>query len=243
MILAPILFILVVAVVALWTGYRRVAVILLPIPVLSLLVLSAGPLPVRILEHLQNQPPLDHPVWGKDNVIVVIGIGTVRRGDVVKNHILGYSRVHEGARLFANCRAERRRCLMVTSGGDPLETGEAEARVMARDLVGLGVPASSILIEDQSRNTFANARFTKLALIGQRIDHLVLVTSGFHEKRARRYFEFFFASVTPAPADYVHVPSNFWPRASTLAFVDIAAHEFAGELHFDLYNYLGWNQR
>lgn len=241
MILGPILFFLMLSIVAIWRGYRRLAAFVLTLTTLTLAALCAGPLPGVILSRLQNEPVLEHPAWGKDNVIVVIGLGTVRQGDLVRTHVLGHSRVFEAARLFQECRASRRRCLMVTSGGDPSGTGESEARVMARDLVTLGVPTASILIEDESRNTFANAKLTRRMLNGNRFDYLVLVTSGFHMKRARRYFESFFEKVTPAPADLISVGRGLIPSARTLAFVELAAHEFAGEVHFDLYNYLGWN--
>lgn len=48
----------------------------------------------------------------------------------------------------------------VVSGGKPDDAGRTEAEAMATLLNGFGVPASSILLENQATNTSENVAFS-----------------------------------------------------------------------------------
>ena len=65
----------------------------------------------------------------------------------------------------------------------------AEANLLGAQAVAAGVPADCIVIEDQARNSIENALFCLPILQGNRVQHMVLVTSDYHLPRCRLLFE------------------------------------------------------
>lgn len=92
-------------------------------------------------------------------------------------------RVEAAAELFNKRLAP----LIIFSGGT-FGSHPAEAKVMQQLALGLGVPASACLLEDQSHTTKENARFTAEILKARGIQQVLLVTDGFHLLRSVRLF-------------------------------------------------------
>lgn len=63
----------------------------------------------------------------------------------------------------------------------------SEAAALQEALVGMGVPASAIQLEEQSQDTISNAYFVKQLLKEER--ELVVVTSDFHRERVDYIFK------------------------------------------------------
>ena len=61
---------------------------------------------------------------------------------------------------------------------------------------------NDIILEDRSRDTFENARFTNQICVEMGYKNPILVTSGYHLKRSIMSFERFGTKVTPFPADF-----------------------------------------
>jgi uncharacterized SAM-binding protein YcdF (DUF218 family) len=76
--------------------------------------------------------------------------------------------------------------IVVATGGVTARATRTEAAVIAEALAARGVPASAIVVEDQSRTTAENARCAA-ALLGDR-RRVWLVTQPFHARRARWLF-------------------------------------------------------
>ncbi|UCF38230.1 MAG: YdcF family protein [Acidobacteriota bacterium] len=68
-------------------------------------------------------------------------------------------------------------------------TAEAHWSYVRRHLISLGVPSGSILEGIPSRNTLEDASRSQRIVEGTGIARLVIVTSDFHERRARIIFE------------------------------------------------------
>lgn len=108
-------------------------------------------------------------------------------------------RLRLAAQLFHAGKAP----VVVLSGGSNRTLSlTSEADAMRLFLLELGVPESAILLEEQSRNTQENARFTASLLRKQRIDRVLLVTSALHMRRAIDLFELEGLDVVPAPTDF-----------------------------------------
>lgn len=82
-------------------------------------------------------------------------------------------------------------CLILLSGGkvDPAVAGPTIAQAMKEFLVQYGVPASDIVTEEKSTNTYENAFYSAQILAERQIDSVVLVTDATHLKRACWCFE------------------------------------------------------
>jgi uncharacterized SAM-binding protein YcdF (DUF218 family) len=108
----------------------------------------------------------------------------------------------QGLKLLNSKKVSR---LLISSGNGNLIPGAfREAAWVKTQLLEMGVPDSVILIENNSKNTFENARFSKMVL---QQSHLpppyLLVTSAFHMRRAQMIFKNAGIPVIPYPCNYL----------------------------------------
>ncbi|WP_254774727.1 YdcF family protein [Polaromonas sp. YR568] len=93
----------------------------------------------------------------------------------------------ERLKLAYSLAGQHPRALVVVSGGTDFRQEISEARVMADYLVGLGLDAARITLEDQSTSTYENLVFSARLLEAAGVKRdvpMVLVTSDFHTARA-----------------------------------------------------------
>jgi uncharacterized SAM-binding protein YcdF (DUF218 family) len=81
--------------------------------------------------------------------------------------------------------------------------GGSEARLGKEILVGLGVPSKTISIEDRSRTTSENAKFSKIIAAPKRSETWLLVTSAYHMPRAMAVFRAAGFPVEAYPVDFL----------------------------------------
>lgn len=79
--------------------------------------------------------------------------------------------------------------LIVFSGAAEDKSGPSNAYVMRSLAMHQDVPASAIIIEEVSENTRENAAQTTNLLIEHNIQDVILVTSGYHQRRASLEFQ------------------------------------------------------
>ncbi|MGB0660612.1 MAG: YdcF family protein [Mangrovicoccus sp.] len=106
---------------------------------------------------------------------------------------------------------------VITSGGFNTACQASEAEVMQRELVALGVPQSKIYLEARSRSTWENAEFA--VPLAQRLgaSQAVLVTDGYHMRRALMVFR-----AKGLPCSGAAVP---WPRGRPLGWIKAVLRE------------------
>lgn len=133
--------------------------------------------------------------------IVVLG-GAVRppeQADGFPDLSEAADRVWHAARLY---HAGKAPLLVLSGGSDPTVSATSEAAAMRVLLRELGVPDEALLLEEASRNTRQNARFSAELLRARGIERILLVTSALHMARARLAFERAGLEVIPAPTDF-----------------------------------------
>lgn len=234
---------LLMALVATAVKWRRTGAVF---GILSLLVIAGmglPPLPRYFLDLLQPYDEGAIPAWKAKNAIVVLGAGTVPGRSRIELSSNGRIRVWKAALLYTACKSiPGRSCTLLLSGGDPLKNGATEAEVMARELASLGISANEMILEEQSRNTFQNAKNIASLLKGKNFDLVALTTSGTHMRRAMLFFSFFLINAVPAPADRTSGLSANLPVSFNLVAADTVMHETLGILQFHFYNLMGWNK-
>ena len=93
--------------------------------------------------------------------------------------------------------------VVVTGGtGTMVLEGEGDGETAPRLLTALGVEQGRLVLENESRNTDENARFTRAMVNPQPGQTWLLVTSAFHMPRSVLLFEKAGFEVVPWPADY-----------------------------------------
>ncbi len=129
---------------------------------------------------------------------------------------------------------------VIVSGGKVYKHKNAEAPIVKRFLIDLGVPANKVIIEDKSRDTIENARFTKEICDKYNFTKPILVTSAYHMRRAVMSFEKAGTKVTPFPAyfktweDKKYGWVDYLPDADELKNSYQAMHEYIGLLFYQL---------
>ncbi len=82
--------------------------------------------------------------------------------------------------------------IVVLSAGTLVDEGTEhvpEAEVMRRQALALGLPETALLMEEQSQSTYQNAYYTQAIAAKYGFKSLLLVTSAYQSRRAKRIFE------------------------------------------------------
>ena len=143
-------------------------------------------------------------------------------------------RVEYGAKLFKEGWARKDKVIMA---GGPLVWKYSWASLMQEHAVYLGIPKNAILLEDKSRTTEEDARFTKEIMNRHGYKSCILVTSPYHSRRAFRIF----TKIMGAEIKIISAPSEeswfkldeWWKRKRDRARVLDEYSKFIWLLMFD----------
>ncbi len=208
-ILPPGIFFVLFFLIAAWAwrrGERRMAAAIAAVTAVFYL-LSTSVVADALLRGLEGRyAPPEEPAG---DVIIMLGGGAmIDTPDVDGRGTLCASPAN---RLLTAARLWRRLHVpILLSGGQVYEDSGPEAVIARRVLIGLGVPASDILLETKSQNTTQNARYSAHILKEHGFSRPILVTSAFHMPRSVLNFAKQGVTVTPYPTDYW---ANREPRA------------------------------
>ncbi len=189
------------ALVNLWKRPRQAALSL----VLALTVLLAGSngwLSNQLVQSLEWQ---HLPIANLPNADAIVVLGGSVKPQIAPRPSVDLAesgdRVLYGAQLYREGKAP----LVIMSGGriDWKGGGPPEAGDMAEVAKTLGVPASAILQEPKSLNTYENAVEVKKMLQSRGIRRVLLVTSAMHMPRSLAIFQKQGIDAIPAPTDFL----------------------------------------
>lgn len=199
-------------------------------------VLPLGVLMMLPLEDRFQRVEPDGPVTG----IIVLGGGIDQAVGAARGIT---SLTDAGDRLTAAVELARRfpDARLVFTGGIASLTpdGPTESDAARKFFEEMGLPPARLTVEDKSRDTAENARFTKAMIDPKPGERWLLVTSGWHMPRSVGAFRAAGWSVIPWPVDYRSAGRQdlfgLMPRVSFgLTMVDIAAKEWIGLLAYRL---------
>jgi uncharacterized SAM-binding protein YcdF (DUF218 family) len=152
---------------------------------------------------------------------------------------IGMSRTLEAARVYRLIEPE-----WVISSGGLVEPGSPEISpgvAMQETLVRLGVPASRVIVKDEALDTHDEALNVARLVSSLGLQHVVLVTSAVHMRRALATFRAAGVPAIPAPAreerGRLRWRLAFLPSEPGLYEASLVAHELLG---FAYYGYRGW---
>lgn len=171
--------------------------------------------------------------------IVVLGSGTfsARDWDNARFDVpdrASASRLLEAFRVFTITDA----AWVIASGGlvSPNDFNEPNGRTMHDALARLGVPASRLLVETESRNTHDEAVIVSEMLKSIEAQHVILVTSDIHMRRSLGTFRAQGIKAVPAIArlDPSDMPWFAWivPTEGGIHLASDVWHEILGLLYY-----------
>ena len=194
-------------------------------------VLPVGELMIAPLENRFPQPSAD--LGAPDGVIVLGGaiddLASKARGQTVFDE--SGARITEAVRLAKRYPEAR----IVYTGGSASITPSAstEAREAKKLMTDLGVAPDRVTIEEKSRNTEENARFTAAILHPDPTQRWLLVTSAWHMPRSMGVFRKAGFPVVAYPVGFYTLGEGRGLRleldpAGNLRIFELAAHEWIG---------------
>lgn len=129
---------------------------------------------------------------------------------------------------------------IIVSGGMVYKSKSSEALIAKRFLTDLGVDEDQVIIEEKSRDTYENAKFSAEICKRKVYKKPILVTSAFHMKRSLLSFKKFDMNVLPYPSNfksnniYDFSWHSYLPLSSSLQLTSDAFHEYLGILFYRL---------
>lgn len=190
-------------------------------------------------ESYLNTPDVKNTV-GQTPVIVVLGGGIVDIGNTEKLHTMSYSRMVTAYQLYHEFKKNNQPCKIIISGKGRGKKSEAE--LFSENFKKMGVEDADIIKEDQSMNTYQNAKFSNEILSKMGPYSLYLVTSGFHMKRSVALFQTFGLKPIPEASDLIDTEITAFPNSYNAAFTFVMLKEVVGIWQVQLYNSLGMNK-
>ena len=238
-VLPPGIFIVLLMAAGVWRVYRRrgksaaVALILAGLMWLSALT----PVANFLLGPLENRYGV--PAAAAGDVIILLGGGINHRVPDMS----GVGAPSDGmlARIVTAVRLHSRLGLpIIISGGKVYGSVGAEAPIVRRFLVDLGIDPQRIIMESRSRDTFENAVYTKKICSRHGFVRPILITTAFHMPRSVMLFEKAGLNVIPFPTGFKTAtdPHYGWqdllPSAGAMRLLASAGHEYLGLLYYRL---------
>ncbi|HXX80876.1 MAG TPA: YdcF family protein [Thermodesulfovibrionales bacterium] len=233
----PGIFVALLLLSSLWFFHRKsrkAAAVNLCLALLVWLV-SISPVSDAMLRGLETEFSIPRNPEG--DVIILLGGGV---NDVVPD-LSGIGTPSEEmlGRIITAVRLQRRLDIpIIVSGGSVFKDKAAEAPIVKRFLVDLGVAERKVIIEEKSRDTIENARYTVEICGARGYSKPLLVSSASHMKRALLSFRNAGMEVSPFPAGFKSVGreryawEDFLPNAGELKKVSTAMREYAGLLYY-----------
>lgn len=174
----------------------------------------------------------------KVDAIVVLGgmLKTVKTEDNFKYEFNGsVDRILSGIDLFKNGLAP---LLILTRGNLPWSIGKPEGEYLKDFAIKFGIPEKSILLTDNVQNTDQEAKSIKKILTKKNLK-IILVTSAFHMRRAKKVFEAAGIKIISFPVDFRSQENkitfmDFIPSASSLEETSNFTREMMGRLYYNL---------
>ncbi|MDP3245033.1 MAG: YdcF family protein [bacterium] len=188
---------------------------------------------------LENQiaPATIEKIENLDAVVVLGGGVQITSGLRLQTEATGatYSRLSQGVDVFKESGAK----LLILSGASE-EEEEADAAVMKRIAINLGVPEEKIITEPLSRNTAEHALELKRLLPTIDVQQVGVVTSALHMPRTMKIFkeQLTGTNITFIPVSFTYTSGltlkKFIPSESALSSTTAAFHEWIGMLWYYL---------
>jgi uncharacterized SAM-binding protein YcdF (DUF218 family) len=223
-----------VGLVLLFTRFRRFASWLIVTSLVIIVLFGYSPLGRLLLLPLEERFPLWDASRGAPAGIVVLG-GAISPEVSVSRATVALNGAAERMTATAELAHRYPDARIIFSGGtaslDP--TAPLEAPLAVRELVALGVAHERITAEEQSRNTFENAVFSRLLADPKPGERWLLITSASHMPRAMGVFRAAGFNVEAYPVNW---RTRGWPDAGDLfgtlaeglTMTDAAVHEWLG---------------
>jgi uncharacterized SAM-binding protein YcdF (DUF218 family) len=229
---------LVVGALLLWTRRRRFGRWLVGLVAVAALLVATLPLGEALLSRLEDRFPVVVEPTGPVDGIVVLG-GVVNQVITRSRGQMAIGGAVERLTELANLARMHPQAKIVFTGGsgDLFAQEVKEADALAPLLRTLGLDPDRIILENQSRNTYENAVYSREVATPKPGERWVLITSAFHMPRAVGCFRRAgWEGLLPYPVDFHFPPGGGlglrFDLGRGLGWLEDGLHEWIGLLFY-----------
>jgi uncharacterized SAM-binding protein YcdF (DUF218 family) len=197
--------------------------------------LSIAPVSNVLFRSLESDFTMPRDLQG--DVIILLSGGIYDRAPDLSG--VGAPRGETLSRIVTTARLQKQiRVPVIVSGGKEEGEKPADAKIIKRFLVDLGIPAKDIIVETRSRDTIENAKFTGEICTRRGYKDPILVTCAYHLKRSVISFKKAGLEISPFPAGFKswenrkYVWTDYLPHRTNLEEVSTAIREHMGLLFY-----------
>ena len=225
----------------LYLGWDKLSRWVLSLTALVAVIIATLPIGQNLFVILENRFPVNQALPAKVDGVIVMG-GVVNQVLTRERGQLAVGGAAE--RLISFLEISRKyptAKLIFTGGSGNIFRNEIkEGDVVRSFMIDMGVDHERLIIENEARNTFENAVFSKKLVNPLAHETWLLITSAFHMPRSIGVFRQAGWEVIPYPVDY-QLNSNLnlslsFNLASGLSFLSTGIHEWLGLLVYWLTN-------
>lgn len=187
------------------------------------------------------------PISKLENYDIGIVLGGAARIVVADTHrlFLGPSgdRITQAIQLYKLGKIKK---ILFSGGNGNLSGNKTPESILVRKyLLQIGIPENDLLFEENSKNTYENALFTKEILEKNKLENMnfLLITSSLHMPRSMAIFKKLDYKVTPFSIDQLYDPTyrdfDFYyvPKTENIQNVENILHEIIGYITYKLMGY------
>lgn len=168
-------------------------------------------------------------------VYVVLGGGSIENNFDIEPSRSGLKRVVKAAEVYNKNPKD-----IYILGGKVFESTKSESEIYKKVLVNLNIPSDKIIIEENSKNTFENAKELK-KILPKDVTSIGLITSAGHMRRSYYTFkkELENVNIIPIKCDFLVENRDsfiyrYFPRYSNLENTNSFLWEYVGLLYYQL---------
>lgn len=229
--------VLVIAALLLWPRARVLAGLLISVSFISLVLLSTPRFADALYEGLETYEPRLPGAGAADTIgaIVVLGGGSSGNAPEYGGETISHGTL---VRVRYAAKLQRETGLPILVSGGSVFGGTTPEAVLMGNALEDDFNAQVRWLEQRSRTTAENAKFTAAMLTGEGITAILLVTHALHMPRSVEVFERQGIRVYPAPTGFRYgVRKNaglldWLPSAGALEKSQTALHEYLGRLWY-----------
>jgi len=211
-----------------------------------MLIFFTNPFIILKIQELWEVPPISYEsIHEPYDVGIVLG-GSMRYYDQSAKRVVysnSVDRLIQSMELYHRGKIKK---ILLTGGSGFVNFQEwKESGLIANVLLISGVKSEDIILENNSRNTYENAKMSASILNTKKYgDKFLLITSAFHMRRSLACFNKCGIRTTPFSVDVrsgIHLltfDKIIEPNADNLAAWDVLIHEWVGMGMYRLMNYI-----
>lgn len=228
--------------------FRKISFLFIAAGAILYISIASNFLPGYLLHRLQSPYSSKMQSSIKDNTaFLIFGTGTQSVDEIgqktVEPLLFSYGPILAAVRANHECVQAGLKCTFIASGADVARTGVSEAAIIARELEKAGINPRDILLDENSRNTWQNAKNTAVILKNIKPSQTVLLQAAPIIKRDLLYLAHFGVHPEPVAAVYLKTThTNMSSSAMSFLAFDMVLHEEIGIWRYAFYNLMGWNE-